>query len=110
MTRHGHHLYPVRYDPAAFGGRGRDEFLRAIQGEGITCVSAGYVPLTSSPAIRRALVEQFGEESLAQLDACPNAEEVSRNVFWLSQNALLGDEAALESIVTAIRKVQAAWS
>jgi dTDP-4-amino-4,6-dideoxygalactose transaminase len=110
VTRHGHHLYPVRYDPAAFGGRSRDEFLSAIQGEGITCVSAGYVPLTASPAIRRALVDQFGEESLAQLDSCPNAEEVARNVFWLSQNALLGDQAALDSIVTAIRKIQAAWS
>ena len=110
VTRHGHHLYPVRYDATAFGGRSRDELLEALRAEGITCVSAGYVPLTSSPAIRRALDDLFGPESLNQLGNCPIAEEVSRDVFWLTQVALLGDDEALDSIVTAIRKIQAAWS
>ena len=110
VTRHAHHLYPVRYDPSAFGGRSRDEFLAALQAEGISCVSAGYVPLTSSPAIRRALSDLFGPESLAQFDSCPVAEDASRQVFWLTQIALLGDQEALDSIVTAIRKIQAAWS
>ncbi len=110
VTRHGRHLFPVRFDPAAFGGRTRDEFLAALQAEGITCVSAGYVPLTSSPAIRRSLVEMFGPESLTQLDGCPVAEDVSRRVFWLTQAALLGDRDALDDIVTAIRKIQAAWA
>jgi dTDP-4-amino-4,6-dideoxygalactose transaminase len=109
VTRHARHLYPVRYDAAAFGGHTRDAFLRALQAEGITCVSAGYVPLTSSPAIRRTIAEEFGEESLAQLDTCPIAEEVSRDVFWLTQVALLGDQEALESILASIRKIQAAW-
>ncbi len=110
VTRHGRHLFPVRFDPAAFGGRTRDEFLAALQAEGITCVSAGYVPLTSSPAIRRSIVEMFGPESLTQLDGCPVAEDVSRRVFWLTQAALLGDRDALDDIVTAIRKIQAAWA
>ena len=52
----------------------------------------------------------FGRDSLAQLDTCPIADEVSRDVFWLTQMALLGDEQALDDIVTAIRKIQAAWS
>jgi dTDP-4-amino-4,6-dideoxygalactose transaminase len=109
VTRHGHHLYPVRYEPAAFGGRSRDQFLDAFKAEGITCVSAGYVPLTSSPAIQRTLNEYFGPESLAQLDNCPVADEVARDVFWLSQVALLADDYALASIPAAIRKIQAAW-
>ena len=109
MTRHAHHLYPARYDAAAFGGHTRDLFLRALPAEGITCVSAGYVPLTSSPAIRRTIAEAFREESLAQIDTCPIAEEVSRDVFWLTQVALLGDQEALDSILASIRKIQTVW-
>lgn len=110
VTRHAHHLYPVRYDPAAFGGRTRDVFLHALRAEGITCVSAGYVPLTSSPAIHRAIAERFGRESLAQLDTCPIADEVARDVFWLSQTALLADQETLDDIVTSVRKIQMAWT
>lgn len=110
VTRHAHHLYPIRYDRNRFGGKTRDEFLAAYRAEGITCVSPGYVPLTSSPAIHRSIAEMFGTEALAQLDSCPIAEEVSRDVFWLSQMALLGDQRALDDIVGAIRKIQAAWS
>jgi dTDP-4-amino-4,6-dideoxygalactose transaminase len=109
VTRHGRHLYPVRYDPSAFGGRSRDEFLDALRAEGITCVSNGYVPLTRSPAIQRSLEDLFGAESLAQLERCPVADRVAARVFWLSQVALLGDRDDLDSIVDAIRKVRAAW-
>ena len=109
VTRHAHHLYPVRYDAAAFGGQTRDAFLGALRAEGITCVSAGYVPLTSSPAIRRTIAEDFGEESLVQLDTCPIADEVARDVFWLTQVALLGDQEALDCILASVRKIQAAW-
>ncbi|HEV2528624.1 MAG TPA: DegT/DnrJ/EryC1/StrS family aminotransferase [Thermomicrobiales bacterium] len=110
VTRHGRHLYPVHYDPAAFGGHGRDEFLAAMQAEGISCVSAGYVPLTTSPAIRRGLHDLFGQDGPVRIAPCPVAEEVSERVFWLTQMALLGDEPALDDIVAAIRKVQAAWA
>ena len=109
VTRHGRHLYPVRYDRNQFGGKSRDEFLAAYKAEGIDCVSAGYVPLTSSPAIHKSIAEMFGSESLAQLDTCPVAEEVSRDVFWLNQMALLSDQQGLDDIVGAIVKIQKAW-
>lgn len=110
VTRHGHHLYPVHYDAAAFGGHDRDAFLGALRAEGITCTSAGYVPLTQSPAIHRALADLFGPQGTAGLADCPVAERVSQEVFWLTQVALLGDEEALGSVVAAIRKIQAAWA
>jgi len=110
VTRHAHHLYPIRYDRSRFGGKTRDDFLAAFKAEGISCASAGYVPLTSSPAIHKTIAEMFGRDSLAQLDSCPIADEVSRDVFWLTQMALLGDQQTLDDIVMAIRKIQAAWS
>ncbi len=110
VTRHGRHLYPIRYDASAFAGRTRDEFLHALRAEGITCASAGYVPLTQSPAIRRAMADLFGPESTTQLAGCPIARRVSQEVFWLTQIALLGEQEDQDSIVTAIRKIQAAWN
>lgn len=110
VTRHANHLYPIRYTPAAFGGKSRDEFLKAFAAEGISVASAGYVPLTSSPAIHRAIEEEFGKEALAQLDSCPVADEIARDAFWLTQSALMGDEQALSDIVTAVQKIQSAWS
>jgi dTDP-4-amino-4,6-dideoxygalactose transaminase len=110
VTRHANHLYPIRYDRSRFGGKTRDEFLVALRAEGIDCVSPGYVPLTSSPAIQRSIAEMFGTESLANLDTCPIAEEVSRDVFWLAQNALLGEQQNQDDILAAIVKIQAAWN
>jgi hypothetical protein len=52
----------------------------------------------------------FGTESLANLDTCPIAEEVSRDVFWLAQNALLGEQQNQDDILAAIVKIQAAWN
>ncbi len=109
VTRHGRHLSMVRYDATAFGGRSRDEFLRAMVAEGITCVSTGYVPLTHSPAIHRAMTSLFGAGSVAAITACPEAERASRDVFWLNQTALLGGPEDQESITAAIRKIQTAW-
>lgn len=109
VTQHARHLYPVRYDVSAFGGRHRDEFLRAARAEGITCLGAGYVPLTQSPAIHRAMTDLFGSDSLASLATCPIAKQASQEVFWLNQMALLGDQEDLNSIIIAIRKIQVAW-
>jgi dTDP-4-amino-4,6-dideoxygalactose transaminase len=109
VTKHGRHLYPVRYDAAAFGGRTRDDFLRALRAEGIVCASAGYVPLTRSPAIHRALTDLFGPDSVAEIGRCPVADQIAGGIFWLSQSALLSSPTDLDDIVAAIRKIQAAW-
>ncbi len=55
ITQHARHLFIMRYDPAAFGGRTRDEFIAALRAEGIEPVTPGYVPLHRTPAIRRAM-------------------------------------------------------
>src|SRR5262245_1303529 len=56
VTTHAWHLFMCRYDPAAFGGRPRADFLRAMQAEGIPC-SGGYSPLYQAPAIRKAAAD-----------------------------------------------------
>jgi dTDP-4-amino-4,6-dideoxygalactose transaminase len=109
VTSHAWHLYQIRYDPARFGGRGRDEFLKALQAEGIPC-SGGYVPLTYQAAIRNTLRDRFGEAALANLTEVPRAEHAGGHTVWLTQTLLLGDEADIDQIVEACRKIQRAWA
>lgn len=109
VTRHAHHLYPARYTAAAFGGRPREDFLAALAAEGITGASQGYVPLTRSPAIRRAVTELFGADGAARIAACPEADRASREVFWLPQQLLLGTQDDLDDVIAAIAKIQRAW-
>lgn len=106
VTRHAHHLFPLTYDPAAFGGHPRDEFAAALQAEGITPASAGYVPLTQTPAIRRAFAARFGPGGAAALPACPVAARVAATAVWLPQTVLLGTRADMDDIVAAMGKVQ----
>jgi len=109
VTRHARHLYSVRYDATRFGNHPRAEFIAAMHAEGMSCISAGYVPLTQSPAIHRALHDLFGPESVAGIAQCPRADEAGDQVLWITQNALLGDQEDMDSIATAIEKIQAAW-
>lgn len=109
VTRHAYHLFQMRYDAAAFGGRSRDEFVAALRAEGITPCSAGYVPLTRSPAIRRAFAARFGSDSAGALPICPIAEQAGAEAVWLQQTTLLGTQEDMESIVEAVQKIQRAW-
>jgi dTDP-4-amino-4,6-dideoxygalactose transaminase len=119
ITQHAHHLFICRYEPAAFGGRSRDEFVTALRAEGIETASAGYMlPLHQNNAIRRsaAALTRLGgrtwplaDDGLPVLAACPNAEWATQHTFWLAQNTLLGDSADMDSIVAAVRKIQRAW-
>jgi dTDP-4-amino-4,6-dideoxygalactose transaminase len=106
VTRHAHHLLLMNYQAEAFGGKSRDEFVRALHAEGISPISTGYVPLHHSPAIRKTLGKRFGIEQAEQL---PVVEKMARETVWLNQTALIGGEAELESIVGAMKKLQRAW-
>ena len=118
ITRQSRHVFIMRYDPAAFGGRSRDQFIEALASEGIDPIAPGYVPLNRVPGIRRAMSEN-GEaaahglsnsaDGLPELPACPRAEWASRNTVWLYQYALLGDRADMDDIVAAAAKIQRAW-
>ena len=103
VTNHAYHLYIFRYDPAAFGGRSRDEFIKALNAEGIPA-SAGYVPLN-----KEKVFEKYPEVNLrtAHLPVC---DQVTQDAVWLPQYTLLGDYADMESIRDAVAKIGANWS
>jgi dTDP-4-amino-4,6-dideoxygalactose transaminase len=113
VTAHAHHLYMLRYQAAAFGGRPRADFLAALRAEGVPC-SPGYTePLQRSPAVVQAtetLCRRLGRPGESLRRPLPVTERLSAEEgVWLSQSMLLADEEALRHIPEAVAKLQRAW-
>lgn len=114
VTRHAYHLYAFRYRSEAFGGRSRDEFIRAMNAEGVPC-GAGYVPLYKETVFQRKTAGigswcRAGRAIDYGKVHCPVCEEVCGDAVWLSQTMLLGDSTDMDDIAQAAAKVQQAWS
>ncbi|WP_165233673.1 DegT/DnrJ/EryC1/StrS family aminotransferase [Aquisphaera insulae] len=113
-TRNAYHLYMFRYHDEAFGGLGRDKFLRAMQAEGIPC-SGGYSPLNKDASVVAAIASKgFGRiypkgeiEGFAARNACPANDALCGEAVWLTQNMLLGPRSDMDQIAAAVRKVRA---
>ena len=106
VTQHGYHLYTMLYHPEEFGGRSRDEFVRALQAEGITC-SAGYKrPLTDEGALKTVL-ETYPH--LVRRLPCPNVEFTCDHSVWFYQSMLLGTKGDMDDIVEAVAKIKRAF-
>lgn len=98
-TRSTHHLALVRYDPQAFGGRSKAEFLAAMAAEGIP-LDSGY----------RSLSHETALSPYSDLQPCPVAEQAGDTMVWIRQSLLMADDEALADIGTAARKVRQAFS
>lgn len=111
--RHSYHLYPFRYDAAAFGGVPRVRFLAALAAEGVPCAPGYTVPLYRQSFF---LNKAFGpytawRQARPDLDyaamVCPVCERLSTETgCWLSQTLLLGTREDMDDIVRAVAKVQ----
>ena len=107
VTKHGYHLYCMKYDPDGFSGKTRQEFVNALSAEGIPC-SIGYrSPLSQEPGMAH-----IGEKypHLIRTLPCPNTELVCDRSVWLFQNLLLGSESDMDQVVEAINKIHRAWN
>lgn len=117
VTR-AHHLVMLRYDPRGFGGMTRDQFLKAVQAEGVPA-GAGYC---------HALFENllFERMDLSSKDSpymigrtkpidyrafhasCPHAVRVCQEeAVWMGGPAFLGPAELVDQYVEAFEKVKA---
>ena len=107
VTKHGYHLYMMKYNAEGFGGKPRSEFLSALNAEGIPCSSGYGSPLSKEGGIKR--VAELYPEIIKEFP-CPNTERVCAESVWLFQNILLGSRSDMDDIVEAIAKIQKAWN
>ncbi len=106
-TAHAYHLYMCRYDPDAFGGHTRGEFLHALGAEGVPC-STGYTQPLSDEDGFRMVRERYPDQVRVGDNA--NTRWVAERSVWLFQNLLLAERDGIERIAAAVDKIRRAWS
>ena len=107
VTKHGYHLYCLKYDAVGFGGKPRGDFVSALAAEGVPC-SIGYrSPLSQEPGMAH-VAEQYPH--LIRTLPSPNTEQVCERSVWFFQNLFLGSERDMDDIVAAVVKIQRAWN
>jgi dTDP-4-amino-4,6-dideoxygalactose transaminase len=114
ITQHVYHLFTFRYDSSYFGGKSLDQFIVALNGEGVPCTS-GYVPLFKEQVFaRRANREGAMCQTCRHIDypnlSLPVCEAVCKDTVWIGQSELLGPRKDMEDIAEAIRKIQRAFA
>jgi len=99
--RHGHHLFLFRVRSGECEGISREQFLAALNREGVVCSSMYPMPLYEQPLYR-------SEENLhMRWVPCPVTEEVCRDIAFFEQNILLAEPEKMERIAEAVKKVRA---
>lgn len=106
-TKHGYHLYCMKYNPQGFGGKTQVDFVKALSAEGIPCSTGYRSPLSKEPGMAH-VGSQYPH--LIRTLPCPNTELVCGQSVWLFQNLLLGSETDMDQVVNAITKIHNAWN
>jgi perosamine synthetase len=113
-TRNAWHLYMLHYQPEAFAGMSKRQFLWALTAEGIRG-AAGYTPLNKEPFLQNTFAGRdfqavFSKARMArwmECNQCPVNEKFCEETVWLTQSMLLAGRTDMEQIAEAIRKIQA---
>ncbi|MCX6624725.1 MAG: DegT/DnrJ/EryC1/StrS family aminotransferase [Acidobacteria bacterium] len=100
-TRHACHIYVFRFDESEFG-ISRADFLQALAAEGIPAIGGYAHPLYRNPLFQDPALDCDYSQFAA---LCPNSERACREMVWLEHRLLLGDQADMDDVVAAIRKV-----
>lgn len=104
VTRHGAHMFVVRYRAEACGGLDIGDFVRAVNAEGVPVMPL-YNGITQAeqPVLRR-LAEEHPE--YVRVLATPVADRAAREILWLQHDLFLGSDADMEEIAAAFAKVE----
>ena len=89
------YLLPGRIEENVFGFT-RDEFVKAMEGEGIPCR-----PFYPHPLYKNPMYETLPK----RVEACPEAERACEECFWLPQSVLMGGKEDALDVARAIEKI-----
>lgn len=114
-TIHGYHIYMFRYDEETTGLK-REQFIRALEAEGIPAFSGYTFPLYKNPMfLNKEFINgsfPLGTQYHADIDyaafaeKCPVSERACMSeAVWLPQNVFLGTLEDMDDIVASVRKV-----
>jgi dTDP-4-amino-4,6-dideoxygalactose transaminase len=107
------HLYPFRYDAQQFSGLSRDQFVRALNAEGVPC-GAGYQEqyfdglldeAIQSRGYKRLFSAQRLKEYRDGLHELKGNREACATTVAMTQNLLLSERNQIDKIIEAVAKI-----
>lgn len=115
VTRAIFHLFPFRYKKEEFQGLPREDFLKALNAEGIPCLK-GYATLNNMPYLNNAFQsknfqkmypsEMLDFDRYLEQNQCPENDRLcNEEAVWLTHNMLLGTKSDMKDIFMAIEKI-----
>jgi len=111
VTQNGYYCYIFTYQPSCFNGLPTEEFIKALNAEGIP-TQASYPPVhglslfQSGEYLKRLSPDHAKEDHKFIKAAFPVTELGYKNSIWLVHRALLGTEQDSAEIVEAVKKIQ----
>ena len=107
ITRRGYYYLVLKYDPAEFKGLHREEFLKAIQAEGVGMGHAYGTPIHKYPLFQNMKVPAKYTKSQYKKVRCPVTERIlADECVSFHQANLMADRKTLEKVVAAVAKVK----
>jgi len=119
MTRRSYHVYIFRFISNEWPGVSREQFIKALNAEGIPC-SGGYpIPLYKNPMFRMRQGRGpgfcpiscpfYGKKVDYRHVVCPNTEIICKEACWIFHPMLLAEKNDMQDIINAMSKVRENW-
>ncbi|MFN2406718.1 MAG: DegT/DnrJ/EryC1/StrS family aminotransferase [Pyrinomonadaceae bacterium] len=106
VKRHGVHMFVLRYDADECGGLSIEDFIGALQAEGLP-VNRGYeATMAHQPALQ--LIAEKHPSYLRVLPT-PVADTAVKNMLFLPHEIFLGSDADMREVAAAFVKVQSRY-
>jgi dTDP-4-amino-4,6-dideoxygalactose transaminase len=113
VTCVSYYKYPFRFQCEQFGGVTRENFIRAMRAEGVSCSAGRRVALNRQPFFEEVLSSRnfqrmYSKEQLEhcrQQNHCPGNDKLCGEAVSFSQSLLLGSKEGTDKIADAFEKV-----
>jgi dTDP-4-amino-4,6-dideoxygalactose transaminase len=111
-TRRSYHMYVIRMDKLLLGCS-REDFIKALNNEGIPASKGWYRPLYANDVFQKAHGTQphgirapLANKNVDYRDVnCPVCEQVCSDAVWIPQNVLLAERRLIQGVAATIKKL-----
>ena len=107
VRRHGMYMFVMRYQAEQCGGLSLDEFVRALQAEGIPLTTCYAATMSEQVVMKRLLVRR---PDYVRVLPTPVADRAAREIVYLPANVFLGGDEEVDDVADAVRKVTQHYS
>ncbi len=108
VTLHSFHIFIFKYDPAAFNGLNKTEFVKKLTATGIPAFAGYPYPLYRQPLFqnRNFMCYAIPEEVTYQHVHCEVTEQACEESVWIAQSVFLSTAEVMDQIAACIENIR----